>query len=170
MKKLLIITILVVFACQLRADTIWTEGHHEINEGDEYWEISMYNDCTLDILGGDIYRLAAYDTTITNWYDGTMDTLWAKENSIVNIYGGQLSFLAAYDSSTVNLYAYDVIHTTTGGFYNQGQVIGKYLFNEADFCFDLLGGQQTLVHLNIVPEPSAFILLASGGFLLRKRK
>jgi len=56
MKKLLIIAILVVLACQLQADTIWTEGHHEIYDGDEYWEISMYNDTTADMWGGKYFN------------------------------------------------------------------------------------------------------------------
>jgi len=37
----------------LQADTVWESGHHEIFDGNIYSEIWMYNDCTLDIFGGD---------------------------------------------------------------------------------------------------------------------
>jgi hypothetical protein len=127
-------------ACPVQADTVWESGHHEINDGDLYGEIWMHNDCTLDILGGDIYRLAAYDTTITDWYDGIMDTLWANEACIVNIYGGNLEDdLAATDNSIINLYAYDVEITQSGGWWDDGQVTGKYYSNDEPFNFDLWG-------------------------------
>jgi len=173
--KILMIFTVLVFACQSQADTTWTTGHHEINIGETYGEIWMYNDCTLDILGGDISRLAAYDTTVTNWYDGTMVALWAKENSVVNIYGGRLVYydgrrgdMWADGQSVINLYAYDITHTTTGDHYGFGRLTGKYYLNDSPFGFDLYSSE-TYSHINIVPEPATFILLALGGMFLRKK-
>jgi len=55
-KKILTIMLvpMLLEVCPVNADTVWTSGHHEIIDGDIYGEIWMYNDCTLDILGGDI--------------------------------------------------------------------------------------------------------------------
>lgn len=167
--KSVITAILILFcACPLQADTDWYSGHHEIFNGDVYSEIWMYNDCTLDIFGGDIYRLAAYGTTFTNWYDGQMNTLWARDDSTVNIYGGGLDILAAAENSSVNLYAYDVIITTTGGVYNFGYVMGKYYTNNDPFYFDI--AKDAHLHINIIPEPTTLLLLSLGCLLLRKKR
>jgi hypothetical protein len=177
MKKyvLKIVFVILFLVCRLQADTTWTTGYHEINDGDIYGEIWMYNDCTLNIFGGTISRVAAYDTTFTNWYGGQMYELWAKENSIVNIYGGQLSspngnpgFAWFADQSIVNLYAYNVTYTSTGGVYGGGLVTGRYYFDNSSFIFDLYASE-TYSHVNIVPEPATFLLLALSGMFLRKK-
>jgi len=169
MKKILI-TILIILAgaYPIEADTVWLSGHHEIKDGDIYTEIWMYNDCTLDIFGGDIYRLAAYDTTFTNWYDGQMDTLWARDDSIVNIFGGSLDILWAAEDSYVNLYAYDVVVMSTGGWYDQGYVTGIFYSNHESFYFDL--SQVSYLHINTIPEPASLFLLSLGGLFLRKKR
>jgi len=165
----------------------WTEGHHEIVDGDVYGEVYIFNDVTLDILGGDIARLAANDNTYTNWYDGEMNTLWARDDSIVNIYGGTLDILGVTENSLVslyggnlnrlgitnngllNLYAYDVICHPEGGLYDRGWLEGRYISSDLYFNIDFveLG---TCSHINIVPEPSTLLLLGLGGLLLRRRK
>jgi hypothetical protein len=102
-----------------------------------------------------------------------MDTLWANEACIVNIYGGNLEdYLAATDNSIINLYAYDVEITQSGGWWDDGQVTGKYYSNDESFNFDLWG-QDTYLHINIIPEPATFVFFAIGlpvvrPFLRRK--
>jgi hypothetical protein len=167
---------LLFLTCPLRADIFWTEGHHEINANETYGEIWMYNDCTLDIFGGEIARVAAYDTTITNWYGGQMYELWAKENSIVNIYGGQLlypsggsGYLWLADNSIINIFAYDVTFTPNGIGWGQGQLKGKYYLDNNNFIL-YLPNNGDYSHINIVPEPATFLLLALSGLLLKKRK
>jgi hypothetical protein len=173
MKKRLIKGILAILflcvVCVLKADTYiedvhWTEGHHEIYAEDSYNEIWMHNDCTLDIFGGDIYRLAAYDTTVTNWYNGSMDTLWARENSVVNIYGGQLGDIGAAEQSIINLYAYDTVLDNTAYILS-----GRYYSNNNFFTIDV-HNTEVYAHINIVPEPVTLLFLGFGGLVIRKRK
>jgi len=149
---LLIPLLVCLFLRNVQADTVWESGHHEINDGDVYGEIWMYNDCTLDILGGEVSRLAAYDVTVTDWFGGQMLILWARDDSIVNIYGGTLGDLWAAENSLINLYAYDVIYHPTGGYYNLGWIEGRYLDNDLYFEFDL-AGPDTFSHMNVVPQP-----------------
>ena len=164
----IIVAVVILFcACPVIA-TVWTEGHHEIVDGDVYWELDIYNDVTLDILGGEIGSLWTFDTTFTNWYAGQMIELRARDDSIVNIYGGVLDTFAASENSLVYLYAYDVVITHTGGFWDDGQVIGKYYANDISIIFDLWG-QNTYSHINIIPEPASILLLSLGGLFLRKR-
>lgn len=40
---------------------VWTSGHYEIVDGNSYGELDIYNDVTVDIFGGTIGRLAAFD-------------------------------------------------------------------------------------------------------------
>lgn len=169
--KIAIVLALIVLlkAHPIHGDTIWNSGHHEVIDGDIYGEIWMYNDATVDILGGEIYRLAAYDVTATDWFAGQMFELWVRDNSIVNIHGGTLNYyLWAAENSVINLYAYDVTYHPTGGDYDpQWEWIeGRYLDDDSYFSFDL--GQDTFSHITVVPEPTTLLLLALGALFLRK--
>lgn len=172
MKTKAIITILVLFfgTYPAKGDVIWTEGHHEINDGDSYFELEIYNDVTLDIFGGDIYYVFAFDSTITNWYDGQMTYFVSNDNSIANIYGGILFGLGSGENSQINLYAYDIQHHLTGGHWDSGWVEGRYFMTNRHFEFDLWG-QDTYSHINIVPEPATILLLGLGSIIvIRKRR
>jgi hypothetical protein len=166
-KAVFALLVLLSISSQLIAGTVWETGHHEIYDGDSYAEVEIYNYVLLDIFGGDIGYVWAFDNTITNWYDGEMTYLVTNDNSIANIYGGDLlGGLAAVDSSTINLYAHDIVITDTGGHWDIGQVIGTYNLNNEDFIFDLWGSD-TYTHINIIPEPATLIFLSFGGCLFR---
>ncbi len=167
-KIVFALLILLSIGSPLIAGTVWETGHHEIYDGDSYAEIEIYNDVLLDIFGGDIGYVWAFDVTRTNWYDGEMTYFVVNDNSIANIYGGDLvGGLAAVDSSTINLYAHDIVITDTGGRWDIGQVTGTYNLNNEDFIFDLWGSD-TYTHINTIPEPTTLLLLSLGGLLLRK--
>jgi len=155
--------------CPVQADTVWTSGHHEIFDGDTYGEVRIYNDVILDIFGGYIGRLETYDITVTDWYDGEMSHLWTYDDSIINVYGGELFTLYSHEDSLINLYAYDVLITDTGGYWNLGQVTGKYFSDNSSFIINLWS-EDTASHINIVPEPTTLILFGIGTLLLRKKQ
>jgi hypothetical protein len=99
----IIIMILLAGVCPVRA-VIWSEGYHQINDGDTYALIGIYNDVKLDIFGGDINILDTYNTTLTNLYNGKMELLQTHNNSVVNIHGGLLEYLSAGGSNVTNVY------------------------------------------------------------------
>jgi len=169
-KLFTILAALMFFGvCTVKADTVWTSGHHEIYDGDVYGEIWMYNDCTLDIFGGDIGRLATFDMTLTNWHGGSMIELWMNDNSIANIYGGLLNRFDPGENAALNLFAYDVQYHPTGGYWNGGWIEGKYCSDDTYFDFDI-PGQYAISHINIVPEPTTLMLFGLGGLFLRKKR
>jgi hypothetical protein len=166
-KEILTILAVVMFfgVCPVRA-VVWTEGYHQINTGEVYGEVGIYNDVRLDIFGGEMSYLFAFDTTLTNWYDGQMSYLRANDNSVVNIFGGRLlDFLYAGESSQINLYAYEVTYNDITHF-----IEGKYYKDNLHFSFELLHGQDTYSHIVVVPEPSTLLFLWLGGIFIRKRK
>lgn len=168
-KILILLVSLSVMAIGARADTVWDSGHHEIFEGDEYWEIYIYNNATADMFGGNVYKVETFVESIFDFIGGEMDLLYVHESSDVNIYGGILSGLGAIENSTVNLYAYNVVHHPTGGHFNRGWIEGLYLSDDSYFSFNL-DDTNTFSHINIIPEPTAFVLLGFGGLFLRKRR
>jgi hypothetical protein len=161
--------ILLLFSSPLMA-TSWDSGHHELVDGNSYGEVRIYNDVILDIYGGGISYVFAYDNTLTNWYDGEMGYFVTDNNSTANIYGGVLDIgLGAAGNSIVNLYAHDVIITDIGGYWDTGQLTGKYNLNNQQFTFDLWGSD-TYTHIITIPEPTTFLLLLSGILLFRRRR
>ena len=167
--KTVIIMLILFSACPAGA-VIWTEGYHQMVAGENYGESAIYNDVKLDIFGGDILHVYAFNSTTTNWYEGQMYYFLAHDNSVVNIYGGGLLIgLGAGDNSQVNLYAYDIQYHLTGGHWDDGWIEGRYLVTNNYFAFDLWG-QDTYSHIRTVPEPTTLFLLGLGGLLLRTIK
>jgi hypothetical protein len=186
-KVVFALLILLSIRSPLTAE-VWTSGHHEIYDGDPYGEVLIYNDVQLDIFGGDLVYVWAYDNTITNWYDGEMGYFVAHDDSIVDIYGGKvlitlgadansvvnlyssdlIEMVSLWDNSVLNLYAYDVIHHATGGYSDDGWIEGKYILDDTEFSIDLI--KDSFSNINIVPEPSTLLFFSLGGLILRKKR
>lgn len=188
-QLLLIIAALMLLASS-QVHAIDIDFYHDatIEDGDVYNIVRVYDtppdNTTVDMFGGSVASLRTYDSSIVNintgevWasiatnnlstvniYGGTvtLDSLIVWDSATLNIYGGNFSSSNApvfSESSTVNIYGYDFTYDgwTLTGFLQDGS---PFIFTELT---DL-----NYPHINLIPEPATFLLLALGGLLVRKR-
>lgn len=78
-----------------------------IQDGNEFNVVSVYDTppdyTTVDMLGGLVDTLDAYDESTINISGGTVNTLNSYESSTVNTFGGSIYGLYAYDTSMVDV-------------------------------------------------------------------
>jgi len=147
--------------------------------GGTIYEFDMYNNTTADITGGYIGNLLCYDISSVNVYDigeislvkpfnsatvniygGTITTVLAEDSSDTSIYGASLTEIGARDLSTVNLYTASYELDPTGGTFGNGLLTGTWLYG-GSFSIDLVA-EETINHLNFIPEPSTLSLFVLG--------
>jgi len=170
-KMILVISVILAGACPVRADLVFDSGYNTFDANDPYYaEVWVINDAHLDVLGGAMWKLELMNYATANIYDGDIEWLFIQGNTAVNIHaaGDTLEMFAAGNESLAYLYAYDVTHHPTGGLAGDGWIEGIYISNDIPFSFSFYN-DVSYQHLNIVPEPTTFLLLGFGAFLLRKR-
>ena len=166
--KSLIILILLLSATPCRADLVFDTGYNIFDDSYPYYsEVVVINDAHLDVLGGAMWKLELTNYATANIYNGDMDLLFTNENSIVNIHNGTIDCFGAYDNSLVNLYAYDVVFHPVDD-YEESWIEGKYYSNNNSFTLGVWH-KDHFAHVNIVPEPTSFLLFALGVLFFRKR-
>ena len=105
-KKIFVILSVVTFfmPSQLYAtDKIFTSSG-EINEGDYWTFVEIYNDGTIvNLYGGGADFIYTYDGSTLNVMGGTAD-VGALDYSTINITGGNIGFAHAWDDGTVYFY------------------------------------------------------------------
>ena len=111
MKKLIISTIAVLLcgAVNVQAVGDWDiYSDAEIHDSDEYWNVSVFDTppdhTTLDMFGGSVDSMAAFDESTVNISGGYVSTLNSYELSTVNAFGGFVHSLWAYDTGTANVW------------------------------------------------------------------
>jgi len=172
--KTKIITIVAVTLlagiCPVGASMIFLDsGHYVWTDADPYYdEVFLENDASLDFLSGSIGQLSTRDESLTTIEGGQMHSLWTFNNSVVHYHAGLIGYISAGHDTTVFLYAYDVTYDPTGGIYSRGSLEGYFYKDNRDFSFSLLNPTD-YGHIEVVPEPTTFILFTCGVLLLRKR-
>ena len=185
MKKIILIlmVILMFFSASQVEALVWDSGHHEFSEGFE-GEVWMLNDATADITGGEIGQLLCWDTSsvfvyepseidlikpfesaTVNIYDGTITTVLAEDSSNTSIYSASLAEIGARGLSIVNLYTASYEIDPSGGTFGNGLLTGTWLYG-GSFSIDLVA-EETINHLNFVPEPYTMGLFVIGSLMLR---
>ena len=188
-KILFILTLVsILCACNIQGEIIWDSGHHEFYEGFE-GEVWLLNDATADITGGYIGALQCFDTSLVNVYDvsdigllrpndssaaivygGDINVIFTLGSSDTHIYSGSINEIDATDLSAVNLYTTDYELDPIGGTFGDGLLTGTWLYG-GNFSIDLRS-EDTINHLNFVPEPSTMSLFMIGStiFTVIRRK
>ena len=183
------ITVAVVFVvgvCNVPSlyALVWDGGYHEFSEGYE-WEVWLLNDATADITGGEIGQLLCYDTSsifvyepsvidlikpfesaTVDIYGGTITTVFTTGSSLTNIYGGLLDEIEATDLSTLSLYVESYELDPTGGTFGDGLLTGMWLYG-GSFNINLVL-DETIDHINFVPEPSMVSIFIIGILMFRR--
>lgn len=184
----MVAVVMLLLASQVQAIDI--DFYHDavIDDGDVYRLVSVYDTppetTTVDMFGGSVASLRTSDSSIVNinggevwWsietyhasavniYAGSvsLEFLGVRNSSTLNIYGGNFSSGNApvfSESSTVNIYGYD--------FNYDGWTLTGFLQDGSPFIFTELT-DLNYPHINLIPEPGSFILLAFGAMLLKKR-
>ena len=171
-------------------DSIGTYDASTVNvTGGQVSTLGAHEFSTANVSGGEVYSLGARDSATVNLSDignvsslsargdygtvnmtgGTTEYAGAGESGILNLYGGVVTdSLNAWDSATVNIFGYDLVMTSSGGGYNYGQVYG-FWEDDTPFTIDF-NTSETYSHINLIPEPSSFILFALGSLILKRKK
>jgi hypothetical protein len=159
-------------------DVVWTEGHHEIGTGKEYFQIVnlwTYNDVTVTMPGGGgVGYFRMYDDSKLTDLAGGVNNLYLYDNTMASFFNGftMAIYIDPYSSALVSLYAYDVtFHPLNPPFepYSEGWFDGRWLANDNFFHIDLTGSG-AYSHVQIVPEPATIALLALGGLTILKKR
>jgi len=175
MRKKIIFMILIILAMLAetnlaRADLVFDSGYNIFDDSYPYYdEVWVINDAHLDVLGGAMWKLELMNYATANIYNGDIECLFIQGNTVVNIHaaGDTLEMFAAGNESLAYLYAYDVTYHPTGGLKGDGWIEGIYISNDAPFSFSFYN-DVSYSHVNIVPEPTTFVLFGLGGFLLAR--
>lgn len=138
--------------------------------GGTHWEVFASGHGTVNFSSDSVSEgLGASGFGTANMFGGAVEHVGVNDSGTVNLYGGIITdFLGASRLSTVNIYGYGFNYDPLGGAYDGGRVTG-FWFDNTSFSIDLYGGE-TYSHINLIPEPTTFVLLVIGGMLLRKRK
>jgi hypothetical protein len=165
------ISILLIFLllASVKA-TIWTSGNYQIGNGDIYDSIYIYNDVTVEIFdGSQIQVLFTYDETA------------------VTMYGGWLSTVNVFTPNNINIFKGGTIECINAdGNFNSVHIYGqKFNFEQETFGYTLTGQWGNSLPFSIylrhynpavnpvvlheIPEPTTFLVLGLGYFLIKRR-
>jgi hypothetical protein len=158
-----------------------------IQSGDEYDNVNVYNEATVDMSGGVVSDLFTNVSSAANFYDGEIWRAYCRDNSTFNMYGGAIhqSFgvsgngianlhagsigqgLSAIESSAINVYGYDFTLTPSGGSY----FLNGFWENGEAFTLYLRGPETyPRVVLHEIPEFQSFVALVLGSVLIIRRR
>ena len=163
--------------------SMYNDASAEISGG---WisEFGMYDDTTADVTGGEIQMLlgqndssvTVYDDSVigllrpndfsmASVYGGDINVVFALGTSNTNIYDGLINEIDAKDFSTVSLYVESYELDPTGGTFQDGLLTGIWLNTENSFHINLRT-ENTINHIEFIPEPGSISLLLAGAVML----
>ncbi len=176
MKSKIFITVMVSMLSAIQPSSALDVDFYEdgsIQNGDDYFYANIYSDATIDVTGGFVYYLHAYDTSTVNVFPGS-DLMYLKleDLSTAHLHGGLIEHLLSLDNTgTAHFYGYDFHFDSLGGSAEQGFLSG-YWVDGTPLEINLLHWNQSDTYnfvFHEIPEPGTFLLLGVGAVLFRKR-
>ena len=173
---LVIILSLVFLQGQSNASIIinWTTGDYTIPYSG--WSgadiLNTYNNVTVAMPGGGVGgTFNMYDNSKLTMYGGYITTLNLYSDTTAIIKGGDIHYLWIDPTTAgwVKLYAYDMYVSPQQDSQGYLGIHGNWLADNSFFDIELQNGISTYSHIQIVPEPVSFALLALGGLGILKK-
>lgn len=212
MRGIVISFAFAVFCTNLHASPDWSinGGINYISEGNNYYKVWVNNDAelnmsggyatyifannysTVDIVGGEIYKVEAKANSKITVSSGIVDELYCGETSVVNVHGwsnasspisSDCFHIVASQDSVVNLFEGNVAGQLNAYGNSKVHIYGTNLVftpqylrgtwsDGTNFTFYVRGQfelpPQFIFHT--IPEPATMLLLGLGGLLIRRRK
>jgi hypothetical protein len=155
-KIWVIMAIAGVVAVRAPAGNVDFYSNAVIENGDVYNIVSVYdtapNQTTVNMYGGSIIRLKAYDSSTATVHAGEiLGSIEARDSSTVNIYWGNVSldYLAVSDSGTLNIHGGDLL-VKNSPYFSDSSTVNLYGYGFTYDGFELAGclsdGSPFLMH------------------------
>ncbi len=160
---------LSLLAAPVRADSPpWTgDGTYTFDATDPYFTHNYITDsATVNILGGSFGILSCHENSRSYVFDSSdIGGFKLYDNSRLVLYGGAIRSIKAADNSCITLFAENWILNPVQGF--DGLLTGNWLNQGEDFSILIL--EESLDHINVIPEPCTLSLICLGSSALLRR-
>jgi len=146
-----------------------------IQDGDEYTVAQIFDEATVDMVGGVIEtRVWVNDSGTFNIFNGALDgvDIILGDEGTFNIWNGvrpdgslrfELARIWGGSSSSINVYGY--------GFERAGYNLYGHWADDTPFYLYIRDDQSwSNTTLHVVPEPTTVMMLIVGGLIVRKRE
>jgi hypothetical protein len=112
--------------------------------------INASDNSKLNLHGGYISNgLLIRNNSMLNFYGGSVPVVSVTDFGVVDLRGGVIeNWLGAWESGAINIFGYDLVKTSSGGAYSNGEVYG-FWDDGTPFTIDLYG-TETYLHINLV--------------------
>lgn len=199
MKKKMLLMSLVVLICafgSVKGDDKNFTSSGEINNGDVWDDVGVWNDTTIvNMWGGIVANLYSFDSSTVNIYNGEIigsigpfyeRGVGSLGNSTINIFGGDIFGAGSLDSGTlnvrggtigfltastglINIYGLNLAISNNGGQYGYGEVSGNWS-DSSSFNISLYANAYDQTVLHEIPEPFSLLLFGFGATVLVTKK
>jgi len=191
MYKTVIFILIVLGVANVQGSIVEFTEDWVIHVGDEYDIVSVLNDATVGMTGGEVGKFYAREFSTVNVFDGVVRSLYAYDSSSIYIYGGtidrtlyvagsssvslfggeEFGDVAIFDSGVLKIYGYGFEFRPTGTDPRSGMLSGYWLDGTpfSGMYLRMLPEPFPGSQITLIPEPATLLFLSLGGVILRRR-
>ena len=163
------IAMVIVLAGNVQGVMVDFHDNAVIQEGDQYYRVSIFDDSIVVMAGGEVDQMLGYDSSTTTILGGQVGWFSLEDSATAHLYGGTFDMLYAPAADAYfHIYGYDLIVRTPSDLY----FVSGYWADGTPFELKLRRadtfGDQYVLHE--IPEPGTLILLGFGFLLFRTRR